>query len=86
MKILDIGTGYGGTSIPLACMGYEVTATDLDLTMLNVAERNSELFENLLLKPMRFEQADTFDLHRYYGEFDIVLSDGVLEHFTPDKR
>ncbi len=38
-KVLDIGTGFGGTMIPLACMGYEVTATDLEATMLDTAKR-----------------------------------------------
>lgn len=69
-KIIDVGCGYGGSTILLACIGYDVTAVDIDEEMLAKATANASLFEKIGNTPVTFELADTFDLSKYYGKFD----------------
>jgi len=83
-KILDVGCGYGGSTIILACMGYEVTGIDIDENMLRQAKTNASLFEKIGSTPVKFEFGDTFDLSKYYRGFDLAFSDGVVEHFRPE--
>lgn len=40
-KLLDIGTGLGGQAIRYAHLGFEVTATDVSLTSVNIAEKKA---------------------------------------------
>jgi len=84
-KILDVGCGYGGCSIILACMGYDVLGVDIDEDMVRQAMTNAALFERIATTPARFELANTFDLSKYYGRFDVAFSDGVIEHFRPEQ-
>ena len=80
-KLIDVGCGYGGSTILLACLGYQVTAIDLDEEMLRHAVANASLFEKVGSTPVAFELADAFDLSKYYGKYDVAFSDGVIEHF-----
>jgi SAM-dependent methyltransferase len=84
-KVIEIGCGYGIDTILLACFGYEVMAVDIDEKMLSKAMDNASLFERVGSTPVKFELADAFDLSKYYGEYDIAFSDGVIEHFTPEE-
>jgi SAM-dependent methyltransferase len=84
-SIIDVGCGYGGSTILLACMGYKVTAIDIDQEMLTQAIANASLFERIGSTPVKFESADAFDLSNYYGKYDVAFSDGVIEHFRPEE-
>lgn len=76
-RILDIGCGPGFTCCYLASCGFEVTGVDNDPTILGKAK---ELSTRLSI-PVRYHQANAFDLRPFHGEFDLVMSSGVLEHF-----
>ena len=79
-RILEIGCGYGLSSIYLQEYGYNVTAIDNDMQIINLAKKSAEtLSANLVI-----EQADAFDLQRYYGIFDLCFSVGVIEHFDKE--
>jgi SAM-dependent methyltransferase len=79
-RILEIGCGYGLSSIYLQEYGYNVTAIDNDMQIINLAKKSAEtLSANLII-----EQADAFDLQRYYGIFDLCFSVGVIEHFDKE--
>lgn len=68
-KVLELGCGTGNVSLPMASLGYEVTALDLSPDMLAVAEqkaRNAGLNINLVNQDMR-----EMNLPQ---SFDMVLS------------
>ena len=75
--ILEVGCGYGLSSIYLQECGYHVTAVDNDMEIVNLAKKSAEILNSNFM----IEQADAFDLHRYYGIFDLCFSVGVIEHF-----
>ena len=74
-KLLDLGAGVGQDSIYFSTLGYDVTATDLDITKLksNVADKNATLTLGQvdLRGPMAFTD----------GEFDIVYAHLSLHYF-----
>ncbi|NWF75245.1 MAG: class I SAM-dependent methyltransferase [Nitrospirae bacterium] len=79
-KILEVGCGYGLSSIYLQACGYKVTAIDSDLEIVNRAKNSAEtLGSNLTI-----EHADAFNLNKYYRRFDLCFSVGVIEHFDKD--
>jgi len=75
--ILEVGCGYGLSSIYLQECGYNVTAVDNDMEIVKLAKKSAETLNS----DLTIEQADAFDLHRYYGVFDLCFSVGVIEHF-----
>lgn len=79
-KIIDIGCGPGFSDLYFASCGYEVTAVDNDERIIQLTSE----FANSLNIDLCCHQADAFDLSRYYGEFDLAYSVGVLEHFDRD--
>lgn len=80
-RILEVGCGPSASCAYLAATGYQVTGVDSDSGVLNMARR---LLSSLGVS-VRLEQANAFDLSRYYNGFDCVFSMGVLEHFDPAK-
>ncbi len=74
-KLLDLGAGVGQDSIYFSTLGYDVVATDLDITKLisNIADKNATLKPRQvdLRKPMAFMD----------GEFDIVYAHLSLHYF-----
>lgn len=76
-RMLDVGCGPGWSDCYLSACGYDVVGIDND-------ERLVERARDLAIRigvPVQFECADAFDLSRYYGQFDLAYSCGVLEHF-----
>ena len=76
-RILDVGCGLGYSDIYLQKCGYEVVGIDNDANIMEKARKNAKYFRS----NVKFEQADAFDLSKYYGKFDLVYSVGVVEHF-----
>lgn len=79
-KILEVGCGYGLSSIYLQASGYRVTAIDSDLEVVDRAKYSAAtLGSNLTI-----EHADAFNLGKYYRLFVLCFSVGVIEHFDKE--
>jgi len=80
-KILEVGLGSGATSRILADMGYTVTAVDIDEKVVARAQGISTFPEETLT----IRQMDMFHLEFPENHFDVVIHQGVMEHFGDDK-
>lgn len=79
-RLLDIGCGAGIYSSLLAHHGYTVCGIDEEPRIVDLAREMAEY----LRAPVRFEQGSAFELSRWHGQFDLVYSLGVVEHFDAD--
>lgn len=76
-KVLDVGCGAGVFTTLLAHHRFQVVGVDEDSDIVAYASEMAKYFRS----DARVEQASAFDLSRYYGQFDLVYSLGVIEHF-----
>lgn len=73
IKILDVGAGTGGYSIPLSEEGYDVTAVELVRHNLGILKKNGEKVKAFL--------GNALKLKRFQDEsFDITLLLGPMYH------
>lgn len=79
-RLLDVGSGPGWSDFYLSSLGYSVTGIDNEPSLVEHATWQAQR----LGISARFEVADAFDLSAYHGQFDLVFSCGVLEHFDRD--
>lgn len=79
--VADVGCGSGVTSIPFAIRGVRVILLDLSREALRVAEK---LFDSLNLDA-ELVAGDLFHLPFSNGCIDLVLNEGILEHFSYDE-
>lgn len=80
-RILEIGAGTGTNSIMMAKAGADVTCVDNSRESLKLIRKGMERAGvkcNLIFE-------DAFDLD-FEDEFDIVTSEGVVEHFLNRRR
>ena len=84
--ILDASCGAGAQAIPLAMLGYEVTACDPSGGMLKKLEEFAHDYG--VLPRLRHAQADFASLpHVFNGPFDAVISKGnALPHLLFDRE
>jgi ubiquinone/menaquinone biosynthesis C-methylase UbiE len=83
-KILEIGIGTGFNSIWLSHYNgkqFDVHAVDIDEGVLSYASRNIEFFRS----GVELIKDNMFHLQYPDAFFDLVFSDGVLEHFSDDE-
>ncbi|MFT4682485.1 MAG: tellurite methyltransferase [Flavobacteriales bacterium] len=80
-KVLDLGCEQGRDSIPLARMGFKVTAMDSSSVGIEQLNQNAKA-ENLGLKGI---VADIFELDSYSG-FDFVLLDSMFHFAKKDRK
>jgi len=78
-KLLEIGSGTGVMTWPLAQGGVKVTSIDNDPEILKMALINS----GLLGADIEFREASAFKLPFADREFRVAFSEGLLEHY-PD--
>ena len=78
-KVLDVGCGAGIFTSLLAHHGFQVVGLDEDPEIVAYAKEMVDYFRS----SARVEQGSGFDLSRHYGQFDLVYSLGVVEHFDP---
>jgi 2-polyprenyl-3-methyl-5-hydroxy-6-metoxy-1,4-benzoquinol methylase len=78
-RVLDVGCGPGWLTIQYALAGADVTAIDLTSTAVDLTKRF------LALKGLQatVQQANAESLPFAEGQFDLVVSSGVLHH-TPN--
>jgi len=82
-NILDCACGIGTQAIGLACLGYNVTASDISSGEIEEAKVRSK---NANVK-IRFENADFCALSKTFTEqFDIIIAmDNALPHMLSSK-
>ena len=78
--ILDVGTGTGQYCIELALRGAKCIVIDKDPESIKLASRIAGDYET---DKCRFWEMDLFDVSKAeHDDYDIVLSMGILEHFS----
>jgi SAM-dependent methyltransferase len=82
-RILEAGCGSAVLSIFLASKGYHCHSIDIDRGMLSLAERLANDYG--APKKPTFVLESIFNMSYEKGYFDVVFSNGVLEHFEDDK-
>lgn len=80
-SFLEIGAGTGRISLLLALRGARVTLLDNSRAAIRLQKK---LFKKWNVSG-RFVLADAFDVD-IENEFDVVHSDGLIEHFSRPKR
>jgi len=82
LRALEIGVGSGKWSAAFAIMGFETWSMDYSTEILEQAHRNFPFVMTLKVK------ADIRESRRLdIGQFDLVFSEGLLEHYVnPDER
>jgi 2-polyprenyl-3-methyl-5-hydroxy-6-metoxy-1,4-benzoquinol methylase len=80
-RVLEIGCGTGMNSILMAKAGARVTFLDNSQEALDIVSRNLDKFglKGELVCQNAFH-------HGFEGEFDLVHSEGVIEHFREEYR
>lgn len=76
--ILEAGCGSGITSIYLNSLGYKVTGIDADRDMIKLAKSIAKKKK----RSVRFQRDNIKTLHRTKDHFDVIFSNGVMEHFS----
>lgn len=71
-KVLEIGCGVGNIAVPIASLGYNVTACDIHAPSIESARRRNP-FDNLQFIHGSVESVNP-------GEYDAVILTEVLEH------
>jgi ubiquinone/menaquinone biosynthesis C-methylase UbiE len=82
VRTLEVGCGSGGVSLYFHnTRGYEVELVDLSDEALSFAQRNFEIHGR---KPLHatFRKENAVNLSFPDNTFDLVMSFGLLEHFT----
>lgn len=80
-SVLDCSCGSGAQAIPLAQLGFRVTATDLTAAYLATARERAEQVGVAIT----FGACDMRDIGvRFPGRFDIVLTCMALDNITAD--
>jgi len=82
LKILDIGTGTGFLALLLAGMGYDITAVDWSINMMQKAKEKA----NAAQITIQFEVQDVENLTYPDSSFDAIVSRHVLWTLTDPFR
>ena len=79
-KVLEIGCGIGTDTINFARAGAEVTAVDLSVESLKLAEKRAEVYG--LTDRIKFYQANAEKLSEFIPieKYDLIYSFGVVHH------
>jgi ubiquinone/menaquinone biosynthesis C-methylase UbiE len=77
-KTLEYGCGSAGISIWLANQGFDVYASDINRSALEVARINAQLHDS---PNLHYVVANTLNMPFDDNTFDVVSSWGLLEHF-----
>ncbi|MEJ2745189.1 MAG: methyltransferase domain-containing protein, partial [bacterium] len=76
-RCVELGAGTGTYAVELAARGRNCMATDISPSALRIAKIKGK---NLYDVDMKLLAADIFHLPFKEGTFDLIFSDGVIEH------
>jgi len=86
-RSLEVGCGSGGASLYFHDHhGYDVTLVDMSDTALELAQRSFATNSTAPQQNVSFLKADANCLPLQDHSFDLVMSFGLLEHFTDIER
>lgn len=77
-SILEVGTGSGGMAIFLSWLGFEVTSIDIEQGVLDKAQQEVDRLNG----KVSLVKADGFKMPFKDQEFDLIIHQGLLEHFS----
>jgi len=80
-KILEIGCGSGSSLAFLGSLEYTVSGIDSDPDMVKIAKEVVGFSKNRV----DLRVSDILKIPHDMGFFDLIFSNGVLEHFSDDK-
>lgn len=83
-RVLEYACGAAGMSAYLAHRGFDSIALDLSHHALKLARRNAQLHA-VDDGSLDLVGGDVFHLPFKSNSFDLVMSYGLLEHFTPER-
>lgn len=78
--ILEVGSGSGGMAIFLSWLGFSVTSIDVDPQVVEKARQENDRLNG----KVEFMVADGFSLPFTENQFDLVIHQGLLEHFSDE--
>jgi len=81
-SVLEVGAGRGIDSINLSSSGLDVTCLDITCESLDLIGQ----YEDHFSATTRKVQGDAFSLPFANEAFDLVFSQGLIEHFTEEER
>jgi SAM-dependent methyltransferase len=82
-SILDVGCGYGTTSILLGFLGYKVIGTTLEYYYKEIENRLS-FWENYFdTSKLEFRYENLFKSNYKPGTFDYIIAQDTLHHLEP---
>lgn len=80
-KILEVGVGTGSMSIFFSYLGLDVSGLDSDKNILKKARNLARKLNG----KVKFAWGDAFKLPFEEKSFDVVFSQGLLEHFQDNE-
>lgn len=80
-RVLEIGCGSGASLALLKSLGYLVSGIDSDPDMIEIAKEVTGCSK----KNIDLRVGDLLKIPDDMGFFDLIFSNGVLEHFSNDK-
>jgi 2-polyprenyl-3-methyl-5-hydroxy-6-metoxy-1,4-benzoquinol methylase len=86
MRILEVGTGAGGSIVPLAEQGAYVVGTDVDIESLAVAKERLRIYGLNDRTEIHLTNATELRTTFLGQRFDAVIFFASLEHMTLEER
>jgi len=82
-KVLEAGSGTGIISTYMSSIGYNVTELDINDKILSLAKNISRHY--IKKGKPKFIKKNLFEMDFKKNEFDVIFSNGVLEHFSDNE-
>lgn len=83
LKILDLGCGYGTTSLFVASQGHTVIATTIEYYFDKIHSRLEFWKKYIDTSKIEFRYENIFDSDYKPEEFDIIIAQDTLHHIEP---
>ncbi|MFN4175236.1 MAG: class I SAM-dependent methyltransferase, partial [Parachlamydiaceae bacterium] len=81
-KVLDLGSGIGANTLPMAKAGSHVTAIDQSKEFLSALSKNSTLV-SCPVENLRLRRGDIVKMESYGGPFNLVVAIDILPYVPP---